>query len=385
MAAPAPISSKAGSSNVVSWIFIALFGAIPLFALVHMASAREKTPIVAVLVCLLFLAISGGLAYGLIRQRRIFARYGESFFQPPTEDFSVGGPLRGTVSFSPTAPVRPGPDFVVTLSSIRSRTTGSGKDRSTSRTTLWEEKRSARTGADGFLPVSFLLPDDAEETQGNANDGVAWKIEVREAQDRDLPFSASFPVVVRKRELTPEELTAAAPARAEHAREVAAYRLPADSRIAIRSCGIDDTEFYFPPGLNRKVGLTNLPLFLAFGGVAAFLWFHAPVFFAAIFALIAAILFYATLQTFFGSMRTVAGRDGITVTRSLLGWTRTRRLSATSIKQFKTAVRMTSGKTAYRTALAVLADGNEAALSPNLADATEAEWLAAEIEKKVRG
>ncbi|SDT97002.1 hypothetical protein SAMN05444156_1152 [Verrucomicrobium sp. GAS474] len=382
--------SSSGKTGIVFLLFFALlWNGIWITTVVKKQShLMEGGP--QNLLFLLFPLIGIGIVVFLIRTIGSALRHGKTRFESEEEipAFTLGAPLKGTIRFDRPQPSPPsssrGYSYLLTLSCTES--SGSGKDRST--TTVWTSRHPATALPDGTIPVSFLMPGENEimSRYGQSGGNIAWTISVADEAKSFFAFSASYSVPVAPRELTPMEQSATETARIAHRKEVEAYRPPATSRIVVRASGIEGTEFYFPAGLNAKMAPFLGVMILVFGGVAFLIWkkSNAPFFFPLIFGLVAVILVYSLAQTLFGTIRTVAGPEGLVVTRSLLGWTRTKRIAAAGITRFKTAVLMTSGGKAYHTIQAVCGE-KTVNLSPNLGDLLEAEALAGQIGKCVGG
>jgi hypothetical protein len=98
------------------------------------------------------------------------------------------------------AMIDPEGGFQVRLMCLRVKQTGSGKNRRTDETPLWEHEEvmpGAGRRADGIaIPVAVPLPADARETdERNSTDKVIWRLEVKAALP-GVDFKGRFEVPV---------------------------------------------------------------------------------------------------------------------------------------------------------------------------------------------
>ena len=120
-----------------AWIFAALWNliSIPSAVMAVRAALREGNHLAWI--ALLFPIVGVGLLAWAIRATARYRRYGVSTFELTTLPAALGHSLEGLVR-TPRE-LRPNDGFQVTLSCIRQVTRGSGKSRSTSESTLWQE------------------------------------------------------------------------------------------------------------------------------------------------------------------------------------------------------------------------------------------------------
>jgi hypothetical protein len=151
----------------------------------------------------------GGI-YGLLRRRR----YGVAVFELATLPAPPGRALAGHVVVS--TGLEPDREMSIRLRCLRRTVTGSGKNRKTHETTLWEDQRripgAIRSGEGVKIPVAIPIPPDALPTdERNSSDRVLWRLEVR-SESPGVDFLAQFEVPVFRTEesntpFTPEELS----------------------------------------------------------------------------------------------------------------------------------------------------------------------------------
>lgn len=132
--------------------------------------------------------------YGMIRRRRFGVPVLELATLPGVPGETFAGLVRTRATFDPEG------GFQVRLQCLRITQTGSGKNRRTDETTLWEHEEvmpGATRRTDGIaIPVAVPLPADARETdERDSTDKVVWRLEV-EAALPGVDFKARFEVPV---------------------------------------------------------------------------------------------------------------------------------------------------------------------------------------------
>lgn len=147
-----------------------------------------------------------GLIYALCFFIR-YRKFGESTFQMACMPGIVGGELAGVLHTEVSQ--IPAGGFVLTLQSIKHRTTGRGRCRRTHREVLWEDKHNVSIDlnadtADGkvVLPVSFAIPFECESCseKPTASTKLFWELSA-DAEFPGADFHCKFDVPVFK---TPE-------------------------------------------------------------------------------------------------------------------------------------------------------------------------------------
>src|SRR5205823_3797297 len=99
-------------------------------------------------------------------------------FTLPSNPAVIGERLEGILTTQYLAP--PGQMMDLTLSCIRSYTSGSGDSRSRWQRVLWQDKArvaAASSGRDSSTPVRFTIPYDTPATDGsNPDDEIIWRL-----------------------------------------------------------------------------------------------------------------------------------------------------------------------------------------------------------------
>lgn len=150
------------------------------------------------LMVLLFPLVGIGLAaaavHAILRRRR----YGRATFALATLPGVIGRAIAGQILVERGLEAES--DVLLTLKCVRKVVTGSGKQRKTTETKLWEATQQLPgTVADRGvirIPVAFAIPPQAEPTdERNARDMIHWSLEARSARE-GVDFYAKFEVPV---------------------------------------------------------------------------------------------------------------------------------------------------------------------------------------------
>jgi hypothetical protein len=364
-----------------AWIFAALWNliSIPSAVMAVRAALREGNHLAWI--ALLFPVVGAGLLVWAIRATARYRQYGVSTFELATLPAALGHSLEGLVR-TPRE-LRPADGFQVTLSCVRQVTRGSGKNRSTSESTLWQEERQVPATGVG-VPIAFPIPADATPSDpARGGDRVFWRLAVT-ADVRGVDYAASFEVPVfrtaaSEQPRTPAELTVAS------AFAVAAdYRQPPGSRIEV-STTRRGTEIYYPRARNpgMAAGITAFAALWA-GAIWLTIALHAPIIFPIVFGGFGLLLVFAVVDAWLKVTRVTVGDGRVTVASGVLGPNRERSLSAAEVADVTTKIGAQAGGTAYYDVVLVTTAGNRVAAGGGIRDKREAEWLAATITSALR-
>jgi hypothetical protein len=193
----ATIKSSSKSSMYGAWSFAALWNLIsaPLpFVLYEEVLQKENYP---ALIGLLFPLVGIGLLVWAVRRTLEWRRFGPA---PVTLDpfpGSIGGHVGGTIDLK--LPFDTGHQFAVTLTSIHSYVSGSGKNRSRKEKALWQENLVAHAtlGAIGTrLTFRFDVADGFNESDTGKDDSYhIWRLNLSaELPGTDLDRDYELPV-----------------------------------------------------------------------------------------------------------------------------------------------------------------------------------------------
>jgi len=256
------IESDAGAGAAGLWVFAVLWNAmsIPAAWIILHDAHREK----AANLILLFPLVGVLVLWGAIYQTIKWRKFGRTRFVPSTMPGAIGGYLGGVIEVP--ARVMPEADATLTLKCVRRVATGSGKNRSTKESVLWEREESiARdkwiTGAGGTrIPVLFYIPADCTATDdSNRNNEVVWRLAASAAVP-GVDFATQFKVPVYATGETAPPPEPGAPLLEE-------YTTPKLAATDLPRCGVrrEGDTFYFSashlPGMKATTAVLQLGIF----------------------------------------------------------------------------------------------------------------------------
>jgi hypothetical protein len=350
--------------------------------------------------CAAGVILAGAAMRASIRRKR----FGQTYFEFASLPFSPGRTLKGTIHLRFNTDARHGIDL--SLSCVRQVITGSGRNRSTMQSVLWQSDKNVPQSSltpgpmgDALIPVEFTIPSDAyESNHDNPDDQVLWLLHAQ-ADVPGVDYSDDFEVPVFR--LTPASAFASASASAARpapvflsdapdasaapgfqsdATDVAA---PANPKVVV-SAGMDgSTEFYFPPFRNPSQVLGLIFLTTLWTAVVYFLAHSkAPLVFTVVFGLADLLLIYGLIHAALVSFRIQAGNGKIVRHRALLGIGGTREFPFSAIIQISpvTSAQQAGAKGSYSLRVQ-LKNGEKATLADLIDNRQEVRWLAAQLEK----
>ena len=150
----------------------------------------------AILMVLLFPAVGVGVALGGWKMRRAYQFFGPTPLALHPEPGHAGGQVGGQIHLGRSLPREA--DLDVWLSCIRGRESGSGKDRKTVESVLWQSEQRAycqpaQTGTD--ILFCFDVPAEQLPSSGSGRNYICWRVELEgQVQGRDLKRSWDIPV-----------------------------------------------------------------------------------------------------------------------------------------------------------------------------------------------
>jgi hypothetical protein len=371
------VKSSTKSGMIFAWVFAIFWNLIsaPILFLVPAEVAKKHNS--PALIALLFPLIGLGLLAWAIHLTLRLRKFGDSIFEMASVPGAIGGALEGLIR--PARPFFHAEGCQVRLSCIRRRTTGSGKNRNTTESVLWDDTETSQPDMNGNLPVSFAIPADAAETDSSdPSNLLLWRLEAL-AKVPGVDYAAQFEVPVFRVALTPEATQRAEEVRARERAEMADYQQPPSSRIRVRPSGLG-AEFYFSTARNPGAAL-GLTVFgtIWFAVIWAIFHFGAPLLFRIVFSVAGAFILYGMLRMWFAVTRVVIAPGQATVTDGLFGWGSSRVIPAGEIAEIKVATGMTAGTTVYHDLKIVGTNGRKTGAGNSIRDRREAEWLASEM------
>jgi hypothetical protein len=371
-----------------AWIFATFWNLVSLpggYVGVR-AALYEGKP--AGLVALLFPVVGLWLLARAVHATMRKHKHGISRLELSTIPGAIGHTVAGTIR----APggLQPAEGFQVSLTCIRQVTTRGEESGSTSESVLWQEERRIEgeqsrdyASMKTSIPITFQLPPDVEASDTtNANNRVVWRLQVS-AGVPGVDYDSTFEVPVF-RTLASEQLPSSRDAHSSRGSPApAAYRQPADSRIAVTR-NRRGTEILFPAARNPgpAVGMTLfLVIWLAALGVQLYL--KAPIVFPIVTGVFGILIAIFALDLWLKVSRVTVDSGTLTIATGYLEPGRERKLTAAEVSDVVTAIGMQAGKTVYYDVLIRRKDGKKTTAGRSVRDKREAEWLAATIKKSL--
>jgi len=314
------VRSDSRAGVYTSWGFALLWNAIsaPLpFAAYHEIVDKQNY---AILIGLLFPLVGLGLIGWAIRRTLEWRRLGAAPVVLDPFPGATGGHVGGTVELR--LPFDPARNFELTLTSVRSYVSGSGKNRSRKEKALWQDQRFAHAepGALGTrLSFRFDVPAglDSSDALRDGDEYVLWRLNLHaDMPGADIDRNYDIPVYATG------EQSRRLPARVVGAARDRQHRLD-DAAVgeALRlTDGYAGKELHFPMGRNPGAALAALVFGAAFAGAGWFLGSaEGETVFGAVFGLVGVLVGLAGLYSGLNSLHVTAGTTEITSVRRVLG------------------------------------------------------------------
>lgn len=316
----ASIRSSSKAAMWTAWIFAIVWCAIsaPLPYIVY-EEVLEKQNHLA-LVALVFPVVGLGLIAWAIKRTLEWRRFGATPVLLDPFPGSIGGHVGGTIETR--LPYASGNRFVVTLTNLESRVSGSGKNRTRSENAEWQDEQvaTARPGTLGTrLVFRFDVPDGLEPADAvrSGDRYNIWRLNISAElpgadldRDFDIPV---YPTAEQSRSISDSDI---AGARAERdTRGDAAAREAV--RISYDGLG---KKLVYPMGQHVGSSLTGLVFGAIFTGAGVWLWREEGVWLMGlVFAFVGGLIGLGSLYMLFKSLDVRQSGDRIRSTRRILG------------------------------------------------------------------
>jgi hypothetical protein len=378
-----PDTSRA--SAVGLWVFAIFWNLIALpvsyLALKNGIAPDNKAALLVLLFPLVGLGVLASATYTAMRARR----YGVSVLELVAVPIPLGREIAGRIHvpgvFEPEQGVK------VSLTCAREVTTGSGKNRSTTTTLLWQDDLTVpgvtRDATGVAIPFLMQVPADCPPSDDrNSSNKVIWKV-TAEAAVAGIDYSASFEVPV----FHTAESDAPAPADvvAREQERMAEYRLPADAPVKLEETG-RGVDVAFPMGRNPGVafGITVFAILWS-AVVYALVRFEAPWLFRIVFAAVDLLVVAIALWLWFGHSELHADSTGLTFNSGFGPFMKSRRFGPDEMVSVRPKVGMTAGNRAYFDLHLVFKDGSELTAGSGLSDPRQVEWVGSKLRGALGG
>ena len=380
-----PASSKA---NMIGTSVFAIFWNLISLPLLFIVPEEIRGGNLLASIGLLFPAVGAGMALWALRLFVQWRKFGHSVFEMAEVPGVTGGLLQGQILTG--THIQPQEDIRLTLNCVERRTTGSGKNRSTSETILWQDTQLIWQETLDYrsrgcaIPVRFGIPYHATPSDLSPGGRILWRLETA-VPVRGVDYAAQFEVPVFTTEQSAEDFETDSDSQRED-------QVPVDRESQLREAGIvtatlpEGKRFLFRRA--RHVGAaTGLTLFFFIWSGAILLMHHlgAPLFFPIVFGLFDLLLLWGMLELWLSVRRVEIARQGLSFSGSLLGLGRRRTVSAEEITGFKAIRGMQAGNHLYyRIQMSVL-NGDQYIVASQLDSLDLAEHLIREFEKELTG
>ncbi len=313
------IRSGARTMVYIAWFFAIFWNLISSPGVFFFQEVwRDEGPVA--LFILLFPLVGLGLLYWALRQTLEWRRFGYTPLRLDPFPGAIGGDVGGEIELN--FPYQPGLACEVTLSSLYSYVSGSGKNRSRHERVEWQDSGYAQVEPAGRgmqLRFRFAVPEGLRPSEAEQGNYYLWRLSIKaELPGVDLSRSFTIPVYATAEKSHLHRL--------DTAREVprGVPELTAESLLPLRRNGMLQ-ELYYP--MLRRPGLAlGLILFGSiFVAVGLFLWGEAAneggmlYLMAGIFSFVGGAVVLSGLYTALNSLYVGWNGSQIRVIRRLLG------------------------------------------------------------------
>jgi hypothetical protein len=319
--------------------------------------------------------------YGTLQQRK----FGRSVFVLKTNPGAIGRTLEGDVETTLGSPPEGGVE--ARLACVRRYTTGSGKERKTRESTLWQDHLTVppsylARGTTGLrVPVAFEIPADVPACDDrNPGDTIVWRLAVSAAVP-GIDYGDSFEVPVFRTgadPLTDAEREALRRRRLAHAREY----VPANPVIRATPTVRGGTRFSGTPRTSVVSGAGSVAMTVGCWVAFWYLW-QAEVPVAPWVAVFFGLLFtVGTLVMLFHRSSVTLEEGEVVIRHRILGIGPTRRLRAGEVSDVRAEV-VGEGNAQSWEVIVKTREGKSYSAAAHLPTQREADWTAEQIRAAV--
>ena len=326
----------------------------------------------AALLGLLFPVVGIGLIAWVVRLALQQRRFGRIEFTLDTFPGALGGQLVGKLFIPAQLPV----DRLLhaTLTCVRQRTTGAGKNRSTREDFLWQDEQRLRIQQHHVfqgtrLHMAFPLPADRPPTDDSdpANQ-IIWRLTVS-SEMPGIDLGASFEVPVF-------DVGAAATKPAEPVTSGAAEAPDWRRTGVIARETPRGLELFVPPARHKGMAFMLTVVATIFSSATWFLANASEILLAVVFGGFSLLLVWAALHSWLHRSRLLLTPGSLWVQRGHAWWSRPRRLLAHTVRRIDLKTTTRIGSTQYYDLAAVTRDDKSLKLAGTLPGRRDTEALA---------
>ncbi|WP_223671299.1 DUF3592 domain-containing protein [Kangiella shandongensis] len=367
----------------IVWNGISLPGVIAVMQEGNLMDKPEKLLVFLFpLVGLILLAIAVTL---YLRHKK----YGQSQMVLKDMPFAIGGKTRGEVMVR--GPLEMNAEAVITLTCQRKYKTGTGKNRSTRTTILWQsdQRTYAENQFDGShrFEFNFDIPKNQPQSDdSNPSDKIEWVLLIERKQpgvDLKLAFDVPAFVVAHREAIEPAE-------------EDLFMSTDSDNSFSDngagdwRRLGIEETinnlgtSYYFPALRQKSAAISMLIFGLVFSGAGVGSYFMgAPIIFLIAFGLIGLLMLYFSLNVMFYRTEVTVGSGTLHVAAGLLSADQTQAIPRSSVKDISSRSNMSVGNKRYYNIYAELNDGKKVVLAKYLTHSADIEGFIDKLKREL--
>lgn len=325
-------------------IFALIWNAIsaPLpFVLVSEWQSGNQAALIGLLFPLIGLILAGVWGKRWWHRRR----FGELILQLDPWPGRIGGQLQGAVAIPRSMP--PGTTVTLTLSSVRRRQRGSGKNRKTVEDVLWQKVQLVTVSRVGLqrssVPVRFVLPAGLQPSDwsDSANQQV-WRLQMKAELD-GIDLDANFEVPVFEGDGSLPTLQQLADAESADA-----ATLEPDLDVQLAASGIQRRgleqggfELFFPPRRHPVLALVLLVVCVTTAVLPVTAFADIPLIFRIVLWLVALLFGWLALTQWFQSYRISVWPGRLRLERRFLGRARVEQLAVGDFDRLQPARGMT--------------------------------------------
>ncbi len=355
----ASIKSSSRQTMYFTWGFAAFWNLIsaPLPFVIFREVTRNDNYIA--LVGLLFPLVGAGLITWAVRRTMEWRRFGPAPILLDPFPGSIGGHVGGTIDVK--LPYDSNARFLLTLTSLYSYISGSGKDRSRKSSAKWQDMQIAHStsGARGTrLSFRFDVPDNLHESDAEQNEDeyYLWQLNLKaELPGADIDRDYEIPVYATRQQS--QQLSSFSIERARSSQKQ--IDLEIIKEMVRLDSGVSGRSILYPAGRNLWSGFMGVIFGAIFTAVGWYLLTEAGKFFmAVIFGGIGLLVLIFSLYFALNSLQVVVRGSDIWSIRRIFGMplrqSRMRRSAVVRIDRKKSSTSQSGTKHVVRYTLIAL-------------------------------
>jgi hypothetical protein len=379
------IVSSSRKAVLLLWIFIAFWCAASAVISLVVVPPQLHQGNHAALIALIFPIIGLVMIFFTLNTTLAWRKFGQSIFEMAAVPAASGGTLEGEIQVK--TKLQPQHGLHLRLSCVRRTTTGSGNNRSTTETILWQDEKWMRAdlpqtdlNATG-IPIFFKLPDNLPESTSSSGDGIHWKLEAS-ATLRGPNFHAAFEVPVFK---LPEPPEISDDPTLQYQMSLDEVRKQIHSKIQVNDLAEGGKEFIFPAARNPGFATGASIFCLIWTGIIVLLvWKRAPFLFPLVFGVFDLLMLAFSFDLWFRRSRVTIDAEEIKIETAWLAFKKQTSLKIFGAANFAADIGATAGHSAYYDLKIHTRDGKEFTLAKNLNNKPEADWLVRQLTAAVK-